>query len=156
DLYYVDVASGKAAVLVSAEKMAAMTAALSRDKDDRERDNRGRYRVAGYHWAPDSEHILFDVNGRLWYYMLGTGTAVALTSGNEAASDPKFSPDGKTVSYVYKHNLVTSPVGGQEGKLLTSNGTEDLLNGEVDWVYAEELFVRSNYFWSPNGNKIVF
>src|SRR5919201_40371 len=33
---------------------------------------------------------------------------------------------------------------------------DDLLNGEVDWVYAEELDVRSNYFWEPNGRHIAF
>ena len=26
----------------------------------------------------------------------------------------------------------------------------------MDWVYAEELDVRSNYFWSPNGKQIVY
>src|SRR5207245_2344472 len=33
---------------------------------------------------------------------------------------------------------------------------ESVLNGEVDWVYAEELGVRSNYFWSPNNKDILF
>ena len=32
----------------------------------------------------------------------------------------------------------------------------NLLNGEVDWVYEEELYSRSNYFWSPDGKQIVF
>ncbi|HEY1270353.1 MAG TPA: DPP IV N-terminal domain-containing protein, partial [Terriglobales bacterium] len=27
---------------------------------------------------------------------------------------------------------------------------------EVDWLYAEELSVRSNYFWSPDGKHILF
>ena len=26
-------------------------------------------------------------------------------------------------------------------------------NGAVDWVYEEELDVRSNYFWSPDSNR---
>jgi dipeptidyl-peptidase-4 len=26
----------------------------------------------------------------------------------------------------------------------------------VDWVYEEELYSRSNYFWSPNGKDVVF
>ncbi|HZD30505.1 MAG TPA: DPP IV N-terminal domain-containing protein, partial [Candidatus Angelobacter sp.] len=29
-------------------------------------------------------------------------------------------------------------------------------NGEVDWVYLEELYTRSNYFWSPDGKSIAF
>lgn len=156
DLYYIDAASGKAAVLVSAEKIAGMAPRTSSNKDDRERDNRARYRVAGYHWAPDSEHILFDANGQLWYYSLATGTAVAMSSSEDSAGDPKFSPDGKLLAYVRKHNLVVRPVSGGDEKSLTNDKGEDLLNGEVDWVYAEELSVRSNYFWSPNGGKILF
>src|SRR6185312_13124631 len=60
DLYYIDVATGKPAVLVASDKIAAMTPPPSKNKDDRERDNRARYQVAGYHWSPDSQHILFD------------------------------------------------------------------------------------------------
>ena len=31
-----------------------------------------------------------------------------------------------------------------------------MLNGEVDWVYLEELEVRSNYFWSPDSARIAY
>jgi len=41
-------------------------------------------------------------------------------------------------------------------KQLTKDTDGNLLNGEVDWVYAEELDVRSNYSWSPEGSQIVF
>jgi dipeptidyl-peptidase-4 len=30
------------------------------------------------------------------------------------------------------------------------------LNGEVDWVYEEELDVRSNYFWSPDSKRLAY
>ncbi len=153
DLYYIDVTAGKPAVLVASEKIAAMKPPVSTSKDDREKDNRERYRVAGYHWAPDSGHILFDANGQLWYYTLSTGKSVALS---ESAGDPKFSPDGKRLSYVRKHNLVVKDISGGSEKALTNDSGEDLLDGEVDWVYAEELDVRSNYFWSPDSSRIVF
>jgi dipeptidyl-peptidase-4 len=156
DLYAIDAATGKAEVLVSAEKIAAMAPRASSTKDDRERDNRARYRVAGYHWAPDSAHILFDANGQLWYYALSTGASVALSSSDDSAGDPKFSPDGKRLAYIRKHNLVVRSVDGDGEKVLTSDSSEDLLDGEVDWVYAEELDVRSNYFWSPDASKIVY
>jgi dipeptidyl-peptidase-4 len=155
DLYYIDVTSGKPAVLVASEKIAAMKPPVTGTKDDREKDNRERYHVAGYHWAPDSEHILFDANGQLWYYTLASGKYVALSVSGESATDPKFSADGKSVSYIRKHNLVVKHIDGGAEKALTTNGTDNLLNGEVDWVYAEELEVRSNYFWSPDSSKIV-
>lgn len=156
DLYYIDVATAKPAVLVASEKIAAMTPRAATGKDDRERDNRARYRVASYHWSPDSQHILFDANGQLWYYTLATGTSVQVTASPDSSGDPKFSPDGKRLSYVRKHNLVVRPVAGGDEKELTSDKGDDLLDGEVDWVYAEELGVRSNYFWSPDGSRILF
>jgi dipeptidyl-peptidase 4 len=155
DLYYIDVTSGKPAVLVASEKIAAMKPPVAASKDDREKDNRERYHVAGYHWSPDSEHILFDANGQLWYYTLSSSKYVALSGPDESATDPKFSTDGKSLSYVRKHNLVVKRVDGGAEKALTTNGDENLLNGEVDWVYGEELDVRSNYFWSPDSRKIV-
>ncbi len=155
DLYYIDVTSGKPAVLVASEKLSAMKPPVTTAKDDREKDNRERYHVAGYHWAPDSGHILFDANGQLWYYTLSSGKSVALSTPGESAADPKFSTDGKLLSYVRNHNLVVKGVDGGGEKALTSDGDDNLLNGEVDWVYAEELEVRSNYFWSPDSSKIV-
>jgi dipeptidyl-peptidase 4 len=155
DLYYIDVTSGKPAVLVASEKIAAMKPPVTGSKDDREKDNRERYRVAGYHWAPDSEHILFDANGQLWYFTLASGKYVALSAQGESATDPKFSADGKSVSYIRKHNLVVKHIDGGGEKALTTNGDDNLLNGEVDWVYSEELEVRSNYFWSPDSRRIA-
>ena len=156
DLYYIDVASGKRTLVMASEKLAAMKPPASTSEDDREKDNRERYHVAAYQWAPDSEHILFNANGRLWYYTLSTGKSVLLSEEGVTAGDPKFSPDGKRLSYVRKHNLVVKDTDGRAEKALTSDSSEDLLNGEVDWVYAEELNARSNYFWSPDGNRIVF
>jgi len=156
DLYYIDVTSGKPAVLVGSEQIASMKPPVTGSKDDRDKDNRARYNVAGYHWAPDSEHILFDSNGQLWYYTLAGGKYVALSAPEESASDPKFSPNGKLLSYVRKHNLVVKSVDGDNEKALTNDSNEDLLSGEVDWVYSEELSVRSNYFWSPDSSQLVF
>jgi dipeptidyl-peptidase-4 len=156
DLYYIDVTTGKPAVLVGSEQIAAMKPPVTGSKDDREKDNRARYNVAGYHWAPDSEHILFDSNGQLWYYTLASGKYVALSAPGESATDPKFSPDGRRLSYVRKHNLVVKSIDGSAEKALTHDTDENLLDGEVDWVYSEELDVRSNYFWSPDSSKIVF
>jgi dipeptidyl-peptidase 4 len=94
--------------------------------------------------------------GQLWLYSLDNGTAVQLTSSNDESADPKFSPNGDRISYVRKHNLYVRTTTGNEERQLTKDGNDNLLNGEVDWVYEEELYSRSNYFWSPNGKQFVF
>jgi dipeptidyl-peptidase 4 len=166
ELWYVDTATGEKKVLVSEAKLAQLAPPASRIQNEREKERVTRYHVAAYSWSPDSKHLLFDSQGQLWLYNLGTGTAVQLTSSPDASEDPKFSPDGKRLAYVRKHNLYVHPVSGEEGghqithdereKDKSKDKEENILNGEVDWVYTEELEVRSNYFWSPEGHEILY
>ena len=156
ELWYVDAATGEKKVLVSAAKLASLAPDTSKVKDEREKERLTRYHVAAYLWAPDSKHLIFDSQGQLWLFDLATSTAVQFTSAPEPSIDPKFSPDGRHVSYVRKHNLYVQPVTGEGEKQLTRDTGENLFNGDIDWVYTEELAVRSNYFWSPDSKQIVF
>ena len=156
-LYYVDVTNGaKPAVLVAQEKLAEMKPPTKTKSDDRAQDNRERYSVEAYHWAPDSKHILFDSAGALWMYDLVAGKSTMLASDEKGLGDPKFSPGGDRLAYLRDHDLYVSTIGGKAKKITEGGRDNALLNGEVDWVYAEELSVRSNYFWSPNGKQIVY
>ena len=173
ELWYVDTATGEKKVLVSEGKLAQLAPPASRIRDEREKERVTRYRVAAYSWSPDSKHLLFNAQGQLWYYDLGTGTAVQVTSSPDSTDDPKFSPDGKRLAYVSRHNVYVRLVSGEDGERRVTKEDnkekdrdrdrdrkeeteENILNGEVDWVYAEELGVRSNYFWSPEGHDILF
>ena len=156
ELWYVDAATGEKKVLVSAEKLASLDPDVNKVKNEREKERLTRYHVAAYLWAPDSKHLMFDSQGQLWLYDLGSETAVQFTSAPDPSGDPKFSPDGNHVAYVRKHNLYVRPVNGKDEKQLTKDTSDNLLNGDIDWVYAEELGVRSNYFWSPDSKEIVF
>jgi dipeptidyl-peptidase 4 len=155
-LWYVDTTTGEKKVLVSEVKLQALAPPLSQIKDEREKERITRYNVASYEWAPDSHHLLFNAQGQLWMYDTETGTAVQFTSNPDPSSDPKFSPDSTRIAYLRKHNLYVRPLSGKGEKQLTKDKDENLLDGEVDWVYAEELGVRSNYFWSPGGKEIAF
>ena len=170
ELWLVDAATGQKALLVSESKLAALAPPIEKIKDEREIERINRYRVDPYHWAPDSKHLLFVPRGQLWLYSLENGTAVQLSASPDRSGDPKFSPDGSRLAYVRKHNLYVRHVSSDTETQLTRDKDDkdkdkdkdekkkdaNLLNGEVDWVYAEELGVRSNYFWSPDSKNIVF
>jgi dipeptidyl-peptidase 4 len=156
ELWYVDAATGEKKVLVSAAKLASLDPDVNKVKNEREKERLTRYHVAAYLWAPDSKHQIFDSQGQLWLYDLGTETAVQFTSAGDPSGDPKFSPDGKHLAYVRKHNLYVNSVSGKNEKQLTKDTGDNLFNGDIDWVYAEELAVRSNYFWSPDSKEIAF
>jgi dipeptidyl-peptidase 4 len=156
ELWYVDAATGEKKVLVSSAKLASLAPDVNNVKNEREKERLTRYHVAAYLWAPDSKHLIFDSQGQLWLYDLGTATAVQFTSAPDASGDPKFSPDGSRVVYTRKHNLYVRPVSGRSEKQLTKDTGDSLFNGDIDWVYTEELKARSNYFWSPNSKQIVY
>jgi dipeptidyl-peptidase-4 len=155
-LEYFDPATGRSAKLIAADKLDALVPSTGKLKDDRQRENRLRFGVADYQWAPDSKSLLFNSLGQLWIFELASAAGRQLTDAAEPSSDPKFSPDGKLLSYLRGHNLYVRPIAGGAETAITTSGSEALLNGEVDWLYSEELDVRSNYFWSPDSKQLLY
>ena len=155
-LWVADASSGEKQLLINENKLAPLVPSLKDIQDEREKEWLTRYHVAVHQWSPNSKHLLFNTRGQLWLYSLESGTAVQFTSSSAPNKDPKFSPNGENISYVRQHNLYVRNVTQGREKQLTNSKDENSLNGEVDWLYAEELSVRSNYFWSPNSNEIVF
>lgn len=152
----IDPASGKAHVMVSREKMSSLKGTAGSERD---RDHRARYGMPDYIWAPDSKHLLFDENGRLWLYDLRNGTGLEMGfSGEASGDDPKFSPNGEAISFIKNHSLAVLHLKdpGTPTTILAQAPNETVLNGMVDWVYEEELDVRSNYFWSPDSKALAF
>lgn len=156
ELIDLDPGSGKPHVIVSRSKMTSLEGAAASEQD---RDHRARYDMGAYQWAPDSKHLLFDANGRLWMYDLRNGTGVEIAfSGEAAGDDPKFSPNGESISFIKNHGLAVVHLKdpGTPTTMVAAAPNETTLNGEVDWVYEEELDVRSNYFWSPDSKALAF
>ncbi|MDR3754962.1 MAG: DPP IV N-terminal domain-containing protein, partial [Terracidiphilus sp.] len=162
ELMDVDPDTGKVHVMVSAAKMASLD---GKDGSEQDRDHRNRYKMAGYFWAPDSAHLLFDADGRLWLYDLRNGTGVQIGfTGAASGDDPKFSPDGSCVSFIRDHSLSvvnlrypgTPAVAVAPAPSSSAGKGQSILNGEVDWVYEEELDTRSNYFWSPDSKNLAY
>ena len=148
--------SDDAYMLVNRSRMASFTGESGSETD---RDHRDRYKMASYLWAPDSAHLLFDSNGRLWLYNINKRTGVQIgNTGAASGDDPKFSPNGDFVSYVSEHGLsvVRLKEHGTPAAAVAPSHNPATLNGEVDWIYEEELDVRSNYFWSPDSKNLAY
>jgi dipeptidyl-peptidase-4 len=156
ELIDLDPGTGKPHVLVSRAKLAALAGA---DGSEQDRDHRERYKMAFYLWAPDSNHLLFDSNGRLWLYDLHNGTGVQVGFTDTASGDdPKFSPNGEAISFVRNHTLAVIHQHDYNipMTMVASASANGVLSGEVDWVYAEELEVRSNYAWSQDSKSLAY
>ncbi len=156
ELIDLDPGTKKPHILVSRAKLATLTGGKASEQD---RDHRERYGMASYIWAPDSKHLMFDSNGSLWIYDLSNGTGVDIGyAGEGSGDDPKFSPNGDYVSFIRNHGLAVVPLheAGTPTVMTAAAPNPSTLNGEVDWVYEEELDTKSNYFWSPDSKNLAF
>jgi dipeptidyl-peptidase-4 len=120
----------------------------------------GRRRVAleGYRWSPDGQALLLAGDHDLWIYRLPAGKLDRLTHTPEDEDVPTFSPDGRKIAFVRGNDLYALELASGRETRLTSDGSEHVLNGKLDWVYQEELGSRSGqaYQWSPDGQAIAY
>src|SRR3954447_8167472 len=86
-------------------------------------------------WFPDGKRLLVSEGGDLFVVTIANGAYDQLTRTREAELDPKLSPDGQYVSFRRGPNLFSLDVNSRKLTQLTKDGSETLLNGQLDWVY---------------------
>jgi dipeptidyl-peptidase 4 len=154
ELWALDVQTGEKHLLIGAEKLQTV---LPADKSQpSQATGLGRRAVSQYAWAPDGNAILLIGARALALVDLQTQQSKTLFSGQEAIGDVKFSPDGKHVSFVCEHNLHLVRVADGKDQKLTTGGSEEIRKGDLDWVYPEELDLKTAYWWSPDSSRIAF
>ncbi|MCK9270609.1 MAG: DPP IV N-terminal domain-containing protein [Bacteroidales bacterium] len=124
--------------------------------------------IANYEWSHNRKMLLIFTNtrrvwrlntrGDYWLLDMDSGKLTKLGKGLPASSlmFAKFSPDDSHVAYVSKHNLYVENLNSGKIVQLTSDGTDDLINGTFDWAYEEEFFCRDGFRWSPDGKTIAY
>jgi dipeptidyl-peptidase-4 len=95
----------------------------------------------------------------LFVYDFGTGRVTRLTSTPGAEELATFSPDGRLVAFVRGNNLFVVETATPHERAITADGSADILNGKLDWVYQEEIYGRGefrSYWWSPDSSRLAF
>jgi dipeptidyl-peptidase-4 len=154
DLWILDVASGERRVLVSGERLQSMLP--ENTEAPTQATGLGRHPPAEYQWAPNGGALLFEGPTALVWFDLKSQTPRTLVAGKATLADPKISPDGKIVSFIRDHNLWLVDVSEGRERALTRGGVEELRKGELDWVYPEELDIKTAYWWAPDSTAIAY
>ncbi|HET6932865.1 MAG TPA: S9 family peptidase [Candidatus Acidoferrum sp.] len=100
--------------------------------------------------------ILFQSPHALAWLDLRSQATSTLVAGKATIADAKISPNGKFVSFVRDHDLWLVSIASGKEFAVTRGGTEAVRNGELDWVYGEELGIKTAYWWSPDSSAIAF
>jgi dipeptidyl-peptidase 4 len=111
-------------------------------------------------YAPDREAVLMVQADDVYHLSAKSNQVRRLTQDGTRKHLLHFSPNQKWVSYVNSdHNLCVVSVESGDPQVLTTDGSDNVLNGLLDWVYQEELYGRGNfkgYWWNPQSTQIAF
>ncbi len=155
DLVLCAAETGTRRVLVSARRLVPSGATTPLAVDD-------------YSWSPDGDVLIVFTNskrvwrqntrGDYWTYEMRTGRLRHLGASFPPSSlmFAKLSPDGHLAAYVVKDNLYVEDLAGGTVRQLTTDGSDEIINGTSDWAYEEEFGVRDGFRWSPDSRSIAF
>lgn len=93
-------------------------------------------------------------------YLLDTAdsrfTRVTDTPAEEIGA--RFSPSGELIAYVRDHNIYVYDLLRKTERPLTRDGSETLLNGELSFMYGEDVFDREavKLWWSPDSEALAY
>jgi dipeptidyl-peptidase-4 len=110
----------------------------------------------GPEFSASGKEVLYSTGGDLFLIHVDTGKWQQLTKTPVAEEDAKLSPDGKMVAFRRASDLYALEIASGKETRLTHDGSETLLNGELDWVYPEELELGTAYWWSPDSKAIAY
>lgn len=113
----------------------------------------------GYQWFPDGTRVLLTSGGSSWVWDTQASDLRRLVGDLDRDVTPRLSPAGNLLAYVRAGNLCVLDLASAEERALTSDGSDTVLNGKLDWVYWEEIGGRGGYAsfeWSPDGALLAF
>ncbi|HWW17277.1 MAG TPA: DPP IV N-terminal domain-containing protein, partial [Candidatus Saccharimonadales bacterium] len=154
ELWVMDATSGERRLLVAADKLESILPVdTSRPT---QATGLGRRAPSQYQWAPGGAGILLEGPTALAWLDMKSQSGRTLVSGTAGIADPKISPDGRYVSFVRDHNLWLVNLADGKERAITQGGTEEIRKGELDWVYPEELDIKTAYWWAPDSSAIAY
>src|ERR1700749_2976870 len=93
--------------------------------------------------SPDGKTIAFDLLGDIYSMPIIGGKATLLAGGKAWEIQPRFSPDGKQISYTSDKD------GGDNIWIMNADG------GDKDTVTKESFRLLNNACWTPDGQFLV-
>jgi len=109
-----------------------------------------------YRWFPEGRKLLIQAGNSFFIIDPVKKTCNKLLEEKSSISYVQISPGGKYISYIKNHNIFAVDIAKNRSLQLTKEGNDSVLYGELDWVYPEELEIKSGYVWSPDEKYIAF
>ena len=157
-LFEFDVDTGKTRELLTpADVLKGAQEKLSpEEKAARERMRVSVGGFTNFQLSEDGSEILLTLSGKLYLVERATKKVRELPTGKGFLLDPKFSPDGKKISYVRDHDVYVLDLATSKETQVTKGGTALVEHGVAEFVAQEEMGRFTGYWWAPDSERIVY
>lgn len=100
----------------------------------------------------------YDTRGDYWVLNMNNGKLQQLgkTLPESSLMFAKFSPDSRKAAYVSRNNIYVEDLSNGLITAVTTDGTDEIINGTFDWVYEEEFNCSDGFRWSPDSKYIAY
>ncbi len=147
-----DIESGKTSDIYSTEKAMVSLKSIFRE-------NQTPRKIG---WPIDFnsgvQKAIYNYNDDIYLLDFNKSKFLRVTNTPQEEQSVKFSPDGKKISYIRENNIYVYDIDRKTEYPLTKDGSENILNGTLSWLYWEEVFGRHNiaYWWSGDSKAIAY
>jgi dipeptidyl-peptidase-4 len=112
----------------------------------------------GIQVSADQKVAALVAGGKLVVWRDGEGVKT-VAEGLAGVRHFEIAPDGRAVSYIDDFDLYVTRTRDGRTTRVTEDGGENFFNGELDWVYQEEVYGRFDFdatWWAPDGANLAF
>ena len=108
-------------------------------------------------WSQSGRQLLLSVKGDLFLFSLATGAWRAAHRHARSRARSEAFPRWRARGFPARpRSLYSLEIASKQVTRLTDDGSATLLNGELDWVYPEELDLSTAYWWAPDSKRIAY
>jgi dipeptidyl-peptidase-4 len=157
-LFEFDVWTGKTRELLSADTLlkGGEEQVTAEEKARRERMRLSAGGFADFHLDETGRYLILPLSGKLFVFDRTKETVRELKTPAGTILDPKWSRDGKWISYVRDHDVYAYDLATDTERAVTKGGTATKTHGLAEFVAQEEMSRFTGYWWSPDSKFIAF
>lgn len=109
-------------------------------------------------FSTDGAMAIYVVQGDIFLVRTASLGVLRITDTPSQETAVRWSPDNRKLAFVRDRDLYVFDLDSRTERRLTFDGGETTLNGQLGWLYWEEIFDRVDlgYWWSPDSKSIAF